>query len=574
MSPSASPPAPWSLPPRALVNVLLAAFTLRWIGLEAQSLWLDEGATWAWASAPTWGDTIFAEANHPPVWWIITRVTIALLGDGEQALRIPAALAGVATVFLAWRLGLRLFDPARAPSRGGFSREPDDGRGRRLALWFAGFVAASAYLIEVSQEARMYALLVAESLGLALLYLGWLDRGTRRWLVGYALLAALALHTHYFAIWPLAALAVHALFLSWRTARDPDVARRVPLAPFALANVAAGLLFLPWLLHLLGHYGGLAFGDPPPPLQSLIYVGWRVAAGPGLVVGDAERSAAGPSAVQEAEWPMILLVSALWLPPLLLGAVALRRAAGAASLIACALLVPALGLLAVFPWFPMIHERYLCFAAPWLWLLATVGALRAGRFVRPVLLAGLALVSGLGLVAYHGASADMKVVLGGRPFDGVETPREVVPDPADPVAFLHHGHPFGKEPWREARDVVKAYTGPSDLVVLYPGYLHLVWNYYARAIPGGPPPRLGIAPGELDAEALLAQHGALLAHHRRVALVLSHTGDISPQAAFAQVFKALGAAWHAAGAEGIEAIPPIPLKRSWGVHVALFRRKE
>ena len=78
----------WTLPPRAVINVLLAAVTLRWIGLEAQSLWLDEGITWSWATAPTWRDTVLAEANHPPVWWIVTRLSVALLGASEEALRI------------------------------------------------------------------------------------------------------------------------------------------------------------------------------------------------------------------------------------------------------------------------------------------------------------------------------------------------------------------------------------------------------------------------------------------------------------------------------------------------------
>lgn len=573
MPPSLTAPAQWRLPPRVVINVLLAALTVRWIGLEAQGLWLDEGVTWAWATAPTWEGTVFAEANHPPAWWVITRISIAMLGDGEEALRIPAAVAGLLAVFLAWRLARRLFDPTQAPARGGFSRAPDDGRGRRLAAWCAAFVAASAYLVEVSQEARMYALLVTESLGLALLYLRWLDRGSRGALVGYAALATLALHTHYFAIWPLAALAVHALWLSWRTARAPDPAQRVPLRPFALANVGAGLLFVPWLLYMAGHYAGISTGEPHSPLERLAYVVWRIGAGPGLVVVDADRIRQGVGATLAAEGSMVAGVAALWIPSLLLGAWQLRRLGGAGSLILCSLLVPVLGLLAVFPWFPLIHERYLVFLAPWLWLLAAFGAWSAGRWLRPVLLAGLCLLLGVGLLAYHGASADMKVVRGGPPLQGVETPREVVPDPADPVTFLHHGHPFGKEPWREVRDTVHNYIGPQDLVILCPGYLHFVWDYYARSLPGGAPATLEIPPGPLDPEDIRARHQAAFARHRRVALILSHTGEQEPKALFHAFYKALGAGWLAAGADGFEAIPPFPFRRSWGIHVAFFRRE-
>ena len=61
----------------------------------------------------------------------------------------------------------------------------------------------------------------------------------------------------------------------------------------------------------------------------------------------------------------------------------------------------------------------------------------------------------------------------------------------DPVRFLHHGHPYGREPWRQAQILVKELSRPGDLVLLAPQYLRLVWDYYDRGrletlgLPGG-----------------------------------------------------------------------------------------
>lgn len=558
-------------PPRAVLNLLVAGFTLRYLGLERFGLWLDEGATWTWAAKPTWAETTFAEANHPPLWWWITRVFTSVFGDGEDMLRLPAALCGVATILLAWLLARRVLDPAHAPSRGGFPRAPDDGQGARMAVWVTGFVAASAFLIEVSQEARMYALLILESLGLALLYLRWLDRADRASLVGYAVLGALSLYTHYFALWPLAALGVHALWLAWRTRGATRPEERVRLLPFVGANLLAGLLFAPWLLHLLGQYTGLHM-QSYNALEHLGVMLWHVGVGPGLAVVDADRAGAPFSHFLETEGATILTTAALWLPAPLLGAFALRRRPGLASLAVCALLVPVGGVLALLPWFTLVHERYLVFLAPWLWLLAVLGAFSFGPRLRVVLLTSLCLVSAIGLVAYHLVTPDMEMVEQGPSVGGFPTPGEVVVRHDDPVRFLNHGIPFGKEPWREAAAFVHSYAGPDDLVLLYPGYIHLVWHYYGRTYPGKPLATESLSGEFPDEEALLAQLEPLVKDRKRVFLVVSHAPTATPAEAHRRLFNVIGAIWYRAGMKQFEAPPPIPFRRSWGVHVAIFSR--
>lgn len=548
------------------MNLLLGGALLRLMGLGVHPLWLDEGATWSWAVRETWGGTILAEANHPPAWWIVTRLWIQAFGDTEASLRAPAAILGVASIYLAWLLARRLLDPAHRPRRGGFDATPDDGTGRRQALWVAGFVAASTYFTEYAQEARMYAALIAEGLGLTLLYLRWLDRADRLSLVAYALLAAVALHTQYFAIWILVGHGAHALWLAWRTRRSDAPVR---VAPFVLSNVAAGLLFVPWLVHMLRHYEGISTGAPFEPFGRLFYVLWRMGAGPGVVVVDRPRLELGVPAVLAAEWPMVALTVALWIPPVVLGALRLRRHPGLASLVLACTALPILLLLAVFPFFALIHERYLVFLAPWLLLLAVLGAWEAGRGLRWLLLGGLVALHGLGLVAYHGVGDGLVARDASQRLGEERVASRHGADPEDPLRVLHGGHPYGKEPWRQAHAFVSGHATPGDLVLLHPPYLHLVWDYYdRRARPRLLLPREPLPPREVE-----ALHGPLLARATRVFLVLAHEETPDQDHYFEALREALSRLWLHEGMTRFQVAGPILFDRSWGVRVAVFNRR-
>jgi 4-amino-4-deoxy-L-arabinose transferase-like glycosyltransferase len=551
---------------RILLNLVLAGALLRAIGIGVHALWLDEGACWSWATRPTWGGTIFAEANHPPLWWIVTRLWIGAFGDSASALRAPAAILGIASIPLAWWLARRLLDPACRPSRGGFDHTPDGGRGARRALVFAGFVALSTYFTEYSQEARMYAALVAEGLGLSLLYLRWLDRGDRLSQVGYALLAAVALYTHYFAVWIVAGHAAHALWL-WVAGRR----RGTPLdpRPFLLACVGAGLLFVPWFVYLLRHYEGISTGTPPNPFGRLAYVIWRMGAGPALVVVDRTRQVQGVARVLTQEAPLVVVTAVLWFVPLVLGFLRLRRLPGTASFVVANLAVPVLLLLLVFPVFPLIHERYLVFLAPWFVLVAVDGACGAGRFLRVLLVGGLAVLLALGLVAYHTVSGRLVPVGPPQALGDQVVPSRFEPDPDDFPRFLHHGHPFAKEPWRAAHAFVKAHARAGDLVVLYPWYLHLVWDYYDRgALDEARLPR-----GAVDAEEVERLLGARFARCTRVFLVLAHEETQDPDEEYRAVLAAVARVWVRTGHRFDAPVRPILFDASWGVRVAIFNRR-
>ncbi len=556
---------------RVLFNLVLAGALLRGIGLGVHSLWLDEGATWSWVVRPDWWGpegTILAEANHPPAWWIITRLWVEGFGsDTELALRAPAAICGILTIPLAWMLARRLLDPTARPARGGFDRTPDDGSGARQALWFAGFVALSTYFTEYSQEARMYALLILEGLGLSLLYLRWLDRDDRLSLVGYALLAALALYTQYFALWIVCGHGVHALWL-WR--RGAKTGATFNPRPFVLACVAAGLLFIPWFVHLVSNYERISTGEPYEPFGRLFYVLWRIGAGPGLVVIDRPRLEEGPAAVFAEEMWVVLGTSLLWFVPLVAGALRLRKLPGVASFVVCNLLVPIGLVLLVFVKFQLIHERYLVFLAPWLWLVATIGALGARGLRRILLVGGLVILTAVSLFAYHAVTAILVPEGPPQQLGEVTVPSRFMPDPEDATRPLNHGHPFGKEPWRQAQAFVDAHAGPRDLVVLYPWYIDLVWNYYER----GTRESIALPREALGADELAPLLREKLQGRTRVFLILAHEETEDPDHTFRELHKLIVRTWVEDGGGRVDPpVRPILFDTSWGVRVAVFNRR-
>jgi mannosyltransferase len=134
-------------------------------------------------------DAVGFSESAPPLYYALAWVWTQLTGTGEVGLRSLSAVAGVATVPVAYLLGLEL-------------------RGRRAGLMAAALVAVSPMLLWYSQEARAYALLVLLCT-ISLLYCARARRGGRRRdFVFWGIASGLALATHYFAVFAVAAEAV------------------------------------------------------------------------------------------------------------------------------------------------------------------------------------------------------------------------------------------------------------------------------------------------------------------------------------------------------------------------------
>jgi hypothetical protein len=217
--------------PLAALTVLAAA--LRLSTLDLQSFWYDEAFTPVHVLHPSLWATlrgVVHTENSPPLWYLIAWADSRVLGTGEVALRLPSALAGIATVPLAWAIGREL-------------------AGRRAALLCAALVAVNPLFVWYSQEARAYGLFVLMAALAMLCFLRAEREPTKGRLAAFALSGALALLTHYFAVFLLAPMV---LWLAFGPGDRRAGTRRAAL-PAIGALALVGLALLPLISAQGGH---------------------------------------------------------------------------------------------------------------------------------------------------------------------------------------------------------------------------------------------------------------------------------------------------------------------------------
>jgi mannosyltransferase len=225
-------PAWW---PLAVLIVLAAALRFSTLGL--QSFWYDEAYTPVHVLHTSLSATLRAmvhSENTPPLWYVIEWVDYRVLGSGEVALRLPSALAGVATVPVAWAIGQEL-------------------AGRSAAIITAALVAVNPLFVWYSQEARAYGLFVLSAALALLCFLRAERRPTRGRMIAFAASGALALLSHYFAVFLLVPMVLWLL--------GGRATRRAAL-PAAGALTLAGLALVP-LISAQGGHGTQWIGQWP-----------------------------------------------------------------------------------------------------------------------------------------------------------------------------------------------------------------------------------------------------------------------------------------------------------------------
>jgi mannosyltransferase len=205
-----------TLAPVALALVCVAG-ALRCATLGTQSLWFDEAVTAQLVRMDLPGllAAIPDSESSPPLYYVLAWLWSRLFGTGEVALRSLPALLGTATIPVVWALGRRL-------------------GGERAGPAAAALVAVNPMLVWFSQEARAYALLALLGAVSALLWLRALEAPRPGRLAAWGVVAALALGTHYYAIFLVAPQAL------WLALRAPTL--RARLAALALPVAAAAAL--------------------------------------------------------------------------------------------------------------------------------------------------------------------------------------------------------------------------------------------------------------------------------------------------------------------------------------------
>ncbi|HEX4034738.1 MAG TPA: glycosyltransferase family 39 protein [Solirubrobacteraceae bacterium] len=163
----------WTL---AIAAAVVAGAAIRFLTLSVQSFWLDEAVTHGLVTR-SFGSMLSAiphSESTPPLYYVLAWVWVRVFGADAAGLRSLSALFGTATVLVLALIARRL-------------------AGNRGALAAAALAATSPLLIWYSQEARAYGLLVL----LCAVTVWCLLREDWR---GWAIAAALALATHYFAV--------------------------------------------------------------------------------------------------------------------------------------------------------------------------------------------------------------------------------------------------------------------------------------------------------------------------------------------------------------------------------------
>ncbi len=217
-----------------LLALVAAALALRVANAWFTSLHLDDFHSLFHARAASWTEffVMLVRDNHPPLSFALLRVVRALVGESELLLRVPALLAGVLCVPVAWRLARRAGDgPAR--------------------IFATALVAASSLHLELSSDLRMYALLALATAGFVDAVCDVLEG--EGGVVRLAAWCTVGLHTHYHFVHALLVIGGTALVLVVFHPRL-RAARSGLLRGFA----AAALLSTPWFLfgfreQLLGH---------------------------------------------------------------------------------------------------------------------------------------------------------------------------------------------------------------------------------------------------------------------------------------------------------------------------------
>ncbi|HPQ70297.1 MAG TPA: glycosyltransferase family 39 protein [bacterium] len=491
------------------------AALLRFWHIGRQSFWDDEVATFRAAGLTLrqiWTDIPLIDSN-PPLIYTALHFWRAL-GENEFALRSLSALLGVAAVPVAYLLLRRLV-------------------GRSRAAAGALLLAIEPLAVYCGQETRYNTLVTLFCLLALWAFVELLRRPHWRWLPALAAATALAIYSHYFSFFIVAAMLVLLVLLAWRAYRDlraagPGLARLGMIALhsrsvrtrrealtiqaafvhgvrahlrgllLALAGLAlAGLAFVPFLkFFTVQLLRGVHWREPLGIVEVLrrllvwLFVGHSVTAPPTFVAPLAKFAAARPDAYG---WLLLLLV-APFVALLLLGLTgrAEHRRRGALSVL---VLVPVFGVLAVSRMMPIFDPRYMLPFVP-----LALGATAAGwvdlwekKKIVALLVAVYALaLTGLSLKDY----------------------------------FYSPAH--WRQDWRGLAERVAAASGPNDSVLFYNYYTSLAFLYYLERQPSPPPVRylyvLEERFGPLDAQRRRMRElvEALAAEHRHLWLVDYH----------------------------------------------------
>jgi mannosyltransferase len=283
-----------------LAGLLLLTAALSAYRLGGYSLDFDEAVSATIARMPT-GDfihTLWQDEANMSLYYLLLRGWVAIGGSAEWWLRLPSVLASVATVGVLFLLGRRLVDRATGAVAG-------------LLL------ALNGLFVQYAQEARSYALTALLVTLASYLFVRAAERGSGRFWVLYALVSALAVYGHLYAVLVPAAhalaVAVHprvrALLPRLVAAWAATAVLVLPAARTALVRGSQQVYYnQPLSPRVLGQYASGFAGGGGPLLAAVIGLLCAVAVGAAVAAVLRRRG-------DDTTWRLALVALLLVVPP-------------------------------------------------------------------------------------------------------------------------------------------------------------------------------------------------------------------------------------------------------------------
>jgi uncharacterized membrane protein len=217
----------WTKSNYILIAIVVLAAGLRLYHINFQSVWLDEIHTLNEAN-PTltfsqFFDSLKASDPHPPLYFILARLSFSVFGYATIVLRVLSALIGIAGVAAIYFLGKEIYS-------------------RTAGIYASLLIAVNYFHIFHSQDGRPYALLFLTTVMSFTFLIRFIKSPSAKSAAVYALFASLMIYSHFFALFALVAQAVILLYFIYK----PNI---VPAKKFFLYCLMAGaiivVLYLP-----------------------------------------------------------------------------------------------------------------------------------------------------------------------------------------------------------------------------------------------------------------------------------------------------------------------------------------
>jgi uncharacterized membrane protein len=210
----------------AVLFAVAALFRLLYLGREG--FWYDEIVAFNIAQQPFSAilSGIARDGGNPQGFWLIGKIWTMLVGDGEAALRLSAALFGIAAPVLLYLLARTQFD-------------------EESCFLAALLLACNPNHIYMSQEFRPYTIGVLACIGLLLFAVKYWTEGKQSALVGYILCCVVGLYNFYYTALPMIGI------FAWAISTRP---RSVQFRNWVIAHVVICVAYIPGLLVFADQY--------------------------------------------------------------------------------------------------------------------------------------------------------------------------------------------------------------------------------------------------------------------------------------------------------------------------------